>query len=125
LLGLTRYLEARGRSDVVDYEVGAGGGGIDAVGFHVKPRIEPMRASMKPMTNPPTVKTAPMIVRTRTRIAPVRTLDLSEEFIITVAVSGQSVVNSIDRLIFSGTSERGTCRKPSLEKNVLAVSVSR
>jgi len=38
---------------------------------------------MKPMTNPPTVKNAPMIVKIRTRMAPVRTLDLIEEFIIT------------------------------------------
>ena len=50
---------------------------------------------------------------------------LAKDFIITVAVSGHSVVNSTDRLIFSDTSERGIWRKPSLEKNVLAVSVSR
>jgi len=33
------------------------------------------------MTNPPTVKIAPIMVKTRTKTAPVRTLDLSEEFI--------------------------------------------
>jgi len=36
---------------------------------------------MKPITKPPTVKIAPMMVKTRTRIAPILTLDLFSLYI--------------------------------------------
>lgn len=43
----------------------------------------------------------------------------------TVALSGHTVVNSTDCFTAPGTSEREIGMKPSLEKNELAVSVSR
>lgn len=39
------------KSQPIAYEGGAGGGGIGADGFHVSPRIEPIKASMNPMRN--------------------------------------------------------------------------
>ena len=53
-----------------------------AGGFHVRPRIEPIRASMNPIRKPPTVKIAPTNVNTSTKMEPVLTLDFSELFII-------------------------------------------
>ena len=52
-------------------------------------------------------------------------LYLSAEIDMTVAVSGQRVVNSTDCRTFCGTSDRGTDAKPSLAKNASAVSVSK
>jgi len=59
----------------------AGRSGICEGDFEKSPGIEPTSPSMKPMTKPPMVKIAPTIVKTRTKMAPVLTLDLFPPFI--------------------------------------------
>jgi len=49
--------------------------------FHMMPSIEPTSAKMNPKKNPPAVKSAPTIAKTRTSTAPVLTLDLVSLFI--------------------------------------------
>lgn len=66
------------------YTVEAGGVGVcvGAVGFHTSPMIEPTTPRTKPI-KPTRVYSAPIIVKTRTRIAPVLILNLFSLFIIT------------------------------------------
>ena len=55
-------------------------------GFHVRPRIEPIKASMNPIPNPPRVNKAPTMAKTKTSIDPFLTLPLSVEFIHTAPI---------------------------------------